>query len=223
MPIAERPASPTPSSPAQHPDIVAASVASIERDLDTKVELQRKLRAAYERFDAADRRTKEARQHHRDVAEWSAIAEALEPSGIPGEILAEALGPINARLAQSAGDTGWKHVRIGADMSVTASGRAYRLLSDSEQWRCDAQIAEAVAYLSGLRVLVLDRLDVLQPSERSAALGWLDLLAAEGEIDSAIVMGTLLRIPTGLPDTYQAVQIKAGRIVEAADREAQPA
>jgi energy-coupling factor transporter ATP-binding protein EcfA2 len=212
-----------PAQLVQQPDIVAASVASIERDLDTKVELQRKLRSAYERFDAADRRTKEARQHHRDVAEWSAIAEALEPSGIPGEILAEALGPINARLAQSAGDTGWKHVRIGADMSVTASGRAYRLLSDSEQWRCDAQIAEAVAYLSGLRVLVLDRLDVLQPSERSAALGWLDLLAAEGEIDSAIVMGTLLRIPTGLPDTYQAVQIKAGRIVEAEQREPQTA
>ena len=203
-----------PPEPAQHPDIVAASVASIERDLDTKAELQRKLRSAYERFDAADRRTKEARQHHRDVAEWSAIAEALEPSGIPGEILAEALGPINARLAQSAADTAWMQVRIGADMNVTANGRAYRLLSDSEQWRTDAQIAEAVSHLSGLRLVVLDRLDVLQPSERSAALAWLDVLATENEIDSAVVMGTLLRIPKGLPETYQSVQIKGGRIVE---------
>jgi len=210
-----------PAEPAQHPDIVAASVASIERDLDTKVELQRKLRAAYERFDAADRKTKDARRHHADVCAWGKIAEALAQDGIPGELLAEALGPINERLAQSAADAGWKPVRIGEDMAITADGREYRLLSESERWRADAMICEAIAHLSELRIMVLDRFDVLDLRGRSEALGWLDVLADTGEIDSAIVLGTLKALPPSLPETIGAHWIEKG-VIEAQE-EAQAA
>ena len=211
-----------PAEPAQHPDIVAASVASIERDLDTKVELQRKLRSAYERFDAADRKTKDARRHHADVCAWGKIAEALAPDGIPGELLSEALGPINERLAQSAADAGWKPVRIGEDMAITADGREYRLLSESERWRADAMICEAIAHLSELRIMVLDRFDVLDLRGRSEALGWLDVLADTGEIDSAIVLGTLKALPPSLPETIGAHWIEKG-VIEAQEMEEEAA
>jgi chloramphenicol 3-O-phosphotransferase len=210
-----------PAEPKQHPDIVASNVGMIATELETKVALQRKLRAAYERFDAADRKTKDARRHHADVLAWSKIAEALAPDGIPGELLAEALGPINERLAQSAADAGWKPVRIGEDMSITADGREYRLLSESERWRADVMICEAIAHLSELRIMVLDRFDVLDMRGRSEALGWLDVLADTGEIDSAIVLGTLKALPPSLPETIGAHWIERG-VIEAQD-EAQAA
>src|SRR6185369_10652756 len=94
-----------------------------------------KLKAAQRAAQAADETEKKAAAHHADVVAWDAIGDALAPDGIPGEMLAEALGPINARLAQSALDAEWPEVAIGADMAVTAGGRAYALLSESEKWR----------------------------------------------------------------------------------------
>lgn len=141
---------------------------------------------------------------------WDGIAAALGPDGIPAEMLAEALGPINARLAQSALDADWPAVVIGADMSLTYGGRARSLCSESEQWRCDAMVAEAVAHLSCARLLVLDRFDVLDQAGRGQLIGWLDALATAGEIDTALVFGTLKSVPANLPDTCAAHWIERG-------------
>lgn len=169
-------------------------------------------KAAKAAADAAEKKTADAAKHAADVAAWDAIGDALSPDGIPAEILAESLGPINERLAQSAADTEWPRVEIGADMSITAAqlGRPYRLMSESEQWRCDAMLAEAIAHLSGVRLLVLDRFDVLDLKGRGELLGWLDVLAANGEIDSALVFGTLKALPADLPATIGAHWVEGG-------------
>ena len=161
-------------------------------------------------IDAAEGKTKQAGQHHADVAAWDAIGDALSPDGIPAQILAEALGPVNARLGTAHDDTGWPLVAIGADMAITAEGRAYRLLSESERWRVDAMIAETIAHLSGTRLLVLDRFDVLDLAGRSELLGWLDTLADAGEIDTALIFGTLKAAPANLPPTIAAHWIENG-------------
>jgi hypothetical protein len=49
---------------------------------------------------------------------------------------------------------------ITPDMAITAEGRAYSLLCESEKWRVDAMIAAAIAELSGVKVMMLDRMDV---------------------------------------------------------------
>lgn len=161
-------------------------------------------------IDAAEGKTKQAGQHHADVAAWDAIGDALSPDGIPAQILAEALGPVNARLGTAHDDTGWPLVAIGADMAITADGRAYRLLSESERWRVNAMIAETIAHLSGTRLLVLDRFDVLDLAGRSELLGWLDTLADAGEIDTALIFGTLKAAPANLPPTIAAHWIENG-------------
>lgn len=161
-------------------------------------------------IDTAQKKTADAAAHAADVAAWDGIGDALAPDGIPGEILAEALGPINERLAQSAADAAWPQAAIAPDMSITGAGREYRLLSESERWRVDAMLAEAVAHLSGARLLVLDRFDVLDPIGRSQLLGWLDVLADTGEIDTALVFGTLKALPTGLPSTIAAHWVENG-------------
>lgn len=167
----------------------------------------------------AAKRTADAAAHAADVAAWDLIGDALAPSGIPAEILAEALGPINGRLAQSAADADWPPVVIGPDMRITYGGRDYRLISESERWRADAMVAEAVAHLSGTRLLVLDRFDVLDTKGRQDLLGWLHTLADLGEIHTALIFGTLKALPTGLPSTIAAHWVDHGvvqRLKEAA-------
>ena len=134
--------------------------------------------------ESAQRKTTEAAGHHADVQAWEQIAEALAPSGIPAELLSEALTPLNDALAGHAESAQCPRVVVEADMTVTADGRAYALLSESEQWRADAMLAATIARLSDVRLLVLDRFDVLDQQGR---------------------------LPTGLPESTRAVWIEGGR------------
>lgn len=158
----------------------------------------------------ADEHTKKAAAAHADVLAWLAIADALAPDGIPAEMLASALGPINERLAEAAGMAEWSPVTITRDMDILASSRPYALLSESERWRADAMIGAAVAELSGLRLLVLDRFDVLDNKGREDLIYWLDAMAAEGLVDTALVFGTMKALPAGLPETIMPVWIEGG-------------
>ncbi len=163
----------------------------------------------------ADEKTASAARHHADVDGWESIANALSPGGIPGELLAEALGPINARLARSSRSADWLRVVIAADMTITADGgRPYALLSESEKWRADAMISEAIAHLSGVRVLTLDRFDVLDLKGRDDLLYWLDELAENGDLDTALITGTLKGLPARLPERIEAHWIESGAVVK---------
>lgn len=167
----------------------------------------------------ADAKSVRAGELHREVLAWTAIADALGPDGIPGEILSEALGPLNKRLAQSAQVAEWQRVEIAPDMTIRTGlhERPYALLSESEKWRCDAMIAEAIAHLSGLRMLVLDRFDVLDMQGRSDLVAWLDQLGADGEIESCLLFGTLKAIPAQPPETITAHWIENGTINQLKD------
>ncbi|MER2626808.1 MAG: hypothetical protein ABTS22_23110 [Accumulibacter sp.] len=210
------------SDPAPAPEDVEAKKAKLAeaRKEQTRLASTVKTLEADERAAAiADEKTDLARTHHNDVVQWQAIADSLAPSGIPGDMLAEALGPINERLARSSNESQWLRIGIDADMSIVADGgRPYELLSESERWRADAMIAEAVSFLSGVRLLVFDRIDVLDLPGREDLLYWLDGLAAEGEIDTALLFGTLKALPA-VSGTIEAVWIEngtAGRVREAA-------
>lgn len=159
----------------------------------------------------------QAAKLHADVMDWTAIADALAPDGIPSELLAEALGPINERLARSGNDAQWKRINIGSDMSIYAAEegeqpRAYALLSESEKWRADAMIAEAVSFLAGVKLLVLDRFDVLDLKGREDLLYWLDGMAEAGEIETALIFGTLKALPAQLLPSIEAFWIDGGTV-----------
>lgn len=194
--------------------------AMIQRVVDA-INVQRNLRdaaaakveAMRERLDLivnAEKKAEQAAQYHEDVKAWTLIAAALAPDGIPGEILAGALKPINNSLAKLSTIAGWPVVSIGADMAITAAGRLYTLLSESERWRCDALIGLAIAIASGLRMMVLDRFDVLITKARSQLLALLLSLAKSGEIETAIICGSLKEKPAKLPPEFNAVWIENG-------------
>lgn len=202
---------------ADDPAPIRQTVDTLRTSVATMKARQSELRKVQADMDAADEKTKKARQYHRDVEEWSAIAAALSPDGIPAEILSEALGPINKRLAQSAADSTWPKVEIGADMGITFGGRALTLCSASETWRANAMLSESISFLSGLRFVVLDEFDILDAKGREDACYWLDALCLEKELSTAIVLGTMDALPVDL-DTIRAVRVEGG-IVGVATRE----
>lgn len=176
----------------------------------TRAKTLQDLRTVKAAADSAEQKTAKAREHHADVVAWDNIATELSPEGVQAELLRAALQPLNDRLAQSAADLGWKVATVHADMTITAEARPYALLSKSEQWRVDAMLAETIAYLSGLKLLVLDGMDILSLPGRGQLLGWLDMLTQNGEVDTVLVMATLKALPTSLPDTMSAHWIESG-------------
>lgn len=187
-------------------------LADLKRQRAEKAQQAETLKSIKAAVEAADAKTKQAAEAHFTVLQWDAIGDALAPSGIPAELLNDALGPLNERLQTSAESAYWPRVSVDGDMQITSgeAGRPYHLLSESEQWRCDAMLAEAVSHLSGLRLLVLDRFDVLDLQGRSDLLGWLDFLAQSGEIDTALIFGTLKAQPLSLPDAVASVWVADG-------------
>ncbi|MFK1341784.1 hypothetical protein ACIUYP_27880, partial [Pseudomonas aeruginosa] len=153
-----------------------------------------------------------AQAAHQDVVAWTGMADALSPTGIPAEILADAIGPVNDTLKRLAGIAGWSPVQISADIDVTFGGRLYGLLSESERWRCDATLALAIATISGLRLVLLDRLDVLDLPSRNQAIALMRAMTSDREIDSVIVAGTLKEPMAKTPEWLQAVWIDGGHI-----------
>lgn len=214
-------------APAEDAGDVSAEIAEVEEMLKSAraerqtAENQRlNILAATAARTAAAGKTKQALAHHNDVMAWTLVADALAPDGIPAEMLLAALQPVNAALEQAAIDTEWRQVVIAPDMSITAAGRPYQLLSESEQWRTDAMIAQVVAELSGLRILMLDRFDVLDMPGRAQCLEWLDSLAFNDVIDTVLLFGTLKTLPTALADTITAHWVEGGTIAGAREQAA---
>lgn len=196
-----------------------ARIDAIKRSRANQQAVIRQLEDAVRQANEADEKTRRAAALHQDVQQWEAIANALAPDGIQGEILAEALGPINDRLHVSAGFAEWEQVVIHSDMRITYGLRDYALISESEKWRTDAMIAEAVSFLAGVKLLVLDRFDVLDLKGREDLLYWLDGMAEDGDIETALLFGTLKALPAQLPERIGAHWIDngaAGQIKEAA-------
>ncbi|WXL27726.1 AAA family ATPase [Ectopseudomonas mendocina] len=153
-----------------------------------------------------------ATSHHEQVKAWVKIAEGLAPDGIPGDILKSALEPVNTMLSTISDMAKWAQVHIRDDIEITYGGRLYGLLSESEKWRCDALLAVTIARQSGLGIVTLDRFDVLQPSARPQILTLLRNLTQAGEMDTAILTGTMKEALPKVPSGIQQVWIEGGQI-----------
>lgn len=171
--------------------ILAGNRATYEQLTAELAKLQADQRAA----DAAVANTEKARGHHAAVKQWQLAIDALSPDGIPAEVLRRALGPINRLLANTSTTFGWTQVRIDGDMMIYGDSRAYALISESEKWRTNTIIALALANLSGLRLVALDRVDVLNLAGRADLIDGIDALAEKGFVDTALLFGTFKKLP----------------------------
>lgn len=135
-----------------------------------------------------DEKVKKAAAHHTNVMQWLHIADALSSSGIPSQLVLDALGSVNKDLQRDSDQTGFEQVSIEPDMSIRYGYRPYQMLSESEKWRVDMICTAVIAKLSGINIVVLDRLDILDLTSRGLVMRWLS--EQHGEMQS-IVMATL--------------------------------
>jgi hypothetical protein len=127
-----------------------------------------------------------AAKHHAEVMGWLKIAEALGPDGLQSEFLGAAIGPINAAI-KATQHFKWSSVAIDAEMAIRLEGRDYALLSESEQWACQAALACAISRVAEIGLVMLDRFDVLDIASRGPALDWLGKFG----LDQVLLFGSL--------------------------------
>lgn len=161
-------------------------------------------------------RTTVAAAAHREAQDWQAAVDALSSDGIPADILLKGLGPVNRILADLATALNFPRIEIiDSDIDIYAGGRPYTMLSVSERWRADAQIALALAVLSGLKLVALDEFGVLDLASRADCIAGLDALAEAGRIDTALVFGTFKKLPNfGNFPCATGYWVEGGRIAE---------
>jgi len=154
--------------------------------------------------DVADavNKAKRAKQVHETMEGWGQLSELLSPTGIMLKMMTEAIAPLQERIDWTCKQTGWPPIEIQPDLTVFFNRRPFSLASESEKWRCDAAIAEAIAYVSGLKFFVLDRMDVLGPPDRVPLIKW--LMKIQNDHDTIIVLATL-KAPPPVPAGFASL------------------
>jgi len=204
-----------------YPDPIATDAAersaALAAALRAAEDRQRQLQEVERAVVAAIDRTARAADAYADAQAWVALGDAVE--ALPNEMLAAGLAPLNAALRDLAGSgADWLRTpdglalapMVAPDMAILCGQRPYRALSESEQWRVDAVLGAAIACLSNHRILVLDRLDVVQPDLRTPVLAWLRDLLGSGLLHTAVVLATT-REPFRVPAGVESVRLPAER------------
>lgn len=125
------------------------------------------------------------------------LVEILSPKGLPGRILAEVIGPVtlnaNERLGELTGGAYSLEIVPEPDFSIFISHGGIRTdlkrLSSSERQRVGIILQDSIVRLSGLRFLVIDNADLLDPHNRKLLMDL--LLAIKADYDTILVLSTI--------------------------------
>ena len=189
---------------------ISAEIMAKQADFMIHDKEVQQLRGNIKKSNLAAQITTLAAKHHADCADWLKLAEELAPTGLQKKLTYQAVAEINTELYHLT-ITGAQLVRISSDMEITLSDRPYKLLSESEQWRVSALLSLAVAHLSDIRLVVLDRFDVLDLKSRSLFLKLFSRLISDKKLDSIILAATLKEAPK-LPAPFSVYWIEDGMI-----------
>jgi DNA repair exonuclease SbcCD ATPase subunit len=126
-----------------------------------------------------------------------ALVDVLSPSGLPGKILGETIGPIqqtaNARLQEITGGRYELEMVLDPDFAIFVSHDGMRTdlkrLSSSERMRVGVVLQSVLVGLTGLRFMIVDNLDVLDNNNRGLLMD--ALLALSDELDQVLVLSTV--------------------------------
>lgn len=151
-------------------------IANWPRAVETGVDIEAAragLQRAEERL-ASWRRKAEADGIHGRIMGNDIVLDLLAADGLRAKKLARVVGAFNdGPLATLCHYANWSPVALDAAMAITYGGRAYALLSTSEQYRVRAVLQVAVAQIEGASMVVLDAADLLDAPSRTGLFGML--------------------------------------------------
>lgn len=172
-------------------DDLEAAVASAKAKHDAASEAVQRLRDSQ----AWHRTNRRARDAHEIVLAWTALADDLGPQGVAAGLAGSAIATLNAEAALICDALSFGAVTIGADGGAFYDDRESWYCSESERWRIDTVVAVALARISGLGIVILDRLDILAPALRPGVLSGLMRL----QLGAAVICCTVAQKPTVPP------------------------
>jgi len=146
---------------AQDTATIDEQITALDLRMKTGYELLDAVREFWRKKDAADQAQAKITAAEKEIALYDALAKALAPDGIPSQLIAEALGPVNERLAFASGylfpdidDRAPLH--LNGDLEVCRGITPYALLSKSARYRAGIAFQVVLAQLSNARLLLID-------------------------------------------------------------------
>ena len=150
----------------------------------------------------------DAARLHQTIARYADIARALGPEGVRAKMLASGLNKLNAGLAVIANAAGWPLSTVADNGGIAIGDRPIALCSESERWRAQAAVQLTLGAITGSKVVVLDRGDLLDATNRQG------LVRAVGRVTGKTGMAVLLCSTSDggeLPAPWPQVAIMDGR------------
>ncbi len=121
------------------------------------------------RFKAVDSLAK-ARTYAKQLADHAFIVDAYSPEGVRAMTVNRRMKEVNERLAGLSAGAGFEAVALDAELNGTLGGRSYLLNGESGRWRVDLILSVLFALEANSEVLLIDRLDVLEPQARTGVI-----------------------------------------------------
>lgn len=101
------------------------------------------------------------------------MCKLLAPDGIPGELVAEKLGTLNARLKEHSEMMGVEVLFLDDLSLVQAGNKQLWVLGGSETARVRMAVAEALSFCTGVGLLLLDELNISVANDSARVRQWL--------------------------------------------------
>ena len=127
-------------------------------------------RATQETLDTTQARIEEAEAMHEHYDE---LCKLLAPNGIPGQLVAEKLGILNARLKEHSEMMGVSIVFLDDLSLVQTDKKQLWTLGGAETSRVRMAVAEAISHATGVGLLLLDELNVSVAADSARVRRWL--------------------------------------------------
>ena len=166
------------------------SEGSAQDDVDAAREAERAATRSRDAF----RNKVEADRIHRSILRNLKMIDILAPSGVRHTVLKRKLTAFNDEIAKICTAARFGKVSVNDTLGIEYAGRAYVLLSASEQFRCRVALQIACADVDGSEAVIIDGADILDNQSRGGLFG---MLAKRG---GRAVIGMTMRSQDSAPD-----------------------
>ena len=128
----------------------------------------------------------EARHEHYDQ-----LCKLLAPDGIPGKLVAEKLGTLNARLKEHSEMMGVEILFLDDLSLVQANKKQLWTLGGAETSRVRMAVAEAISHVTEVGLLLLDELNISVAADSARVRNWLVKIGQTTQIIAAAATNAL--------------------------------
>lgn len=144
-----------------------------------------------------------------EVRKIDAVAKYIE-GDLSKELLAGALDPLRKRIEETSRILPGHSVQVTDDLDLLLDGRPMEVLSESERFRVGFLVQEAISWFSGMKLLVVDRLEMLRGMYQQEFMREISELA-DG-YDTILLFATATEAPKAGPENFSIFWVDKGKV-----------